>query len=224
MDAKFDVFIAGAGPVGLYFAYQMIQFGHSVYICDKGKGPTTQSRAILMTSRTIETLANRGIAHHFLSKSIMTPGVQVFSAGRKVGTINAVGDTPFPHWTCLPQNRTEEIFESILPKGIIHRETQVIEYKQHADHVCVAVRHRNGETTTVCARYLIAADGAHSTIRKSTPGWTFDGYSVATRFAMADAVLDGKDAGLFMNERVNSISHPKGNVKQYVAKLRCHPL
>ena len=62
----------------------MVSLGHSVLLLDKSSGPTGQSRAILMTSRTLETLDNRGIAHHFLKEAVITHGSQAFSQGHLV--------------------------------------------------------------------------------------------------------------------------------------------
>ncbi|KAI7860348.1 FAD binding domain-containing protein [Circinella umbellata] len=210
----YDVLISGAGPVGLFFAYQMVSLGHSVLILDKSSGPTGQSRAILMTSRTLETLDNRGIAHHFLKNAVITHGSQAFSQGHLVGYLDAVNEnTLFPHMTCLPQTKTEIAFGEILQQKslTIQRETALESYKQTPDHVEAIIKNSDGSTETIQAKYIIGADGSHSVVRKCTEGWTYDGYAVSTRFAMADVVLEGKDADMFNNGRVSAFSHPKGS-------------
>ncbi|KAI9269086.1 FAD binding domain-containing protein [Phascolomyces articulosus] len=210
----YDVIISGAGPVGLFFAYQMTSLGHSVLLLDKSSGPTGQSRAILMTSRTLETLDNRSIAHHFLKEAVITHGSQAFSQGHLVGYLDAVNEnTMYPHMSCLPQNKTEVAFAEILRQKslTIHRETALESYTQTEDHVEAIIKKPDGSTEIVQAKYIIGADGSHSVVRKCTEGWTYEGYAVSTRFAMADVILEGKDADKFKNGRVSAFSHPKGS-------------
>jgi 2-polyprenyl-6-methoxyphenol hydroxylase-like FAD-dependent oxidoreductase len=78
---KVDVLVSGAGPVGLFFAYQMATRGHSVYCVDPKPGPTDQSRAILITSRTMEILEFRGFAAEVLSEAFVGSGIRLFRNG-----------------------------------------------------------------------------------------------------------------------------------------------
>lgn len=77
-NTVYDVIVCGAGPVGLFFAYQMIMQGHSVYICDQKQGPTTQSRAFFVTARSLEIFENKGIAHRLLQEAYVLRGAQLF--------------------------------------------------------------------------------------------------------------------------------------------------
>lgn len=63
----------------------MVQLGHSVFLCDKKQGPTDQSRAVLLTARSMEILENRGIAHHILKEAVILQGMQIHVEGAKVG-------------------------------------------------------------------------------------------------------------------------------------------
>ncbi|KAI9475357.1 FAD binding domain-containing protein [Zychaea mexicana] len=210
----FEVIVSGAGPVGSFFAYQMVSLGHSVLILDKTAGPTGQSRAILMTSRTLETLDNRGIAQHFLKHAVVMHGSQAFSQGHLVGYLDAVSEnTMFPQMTCLPQTKTETVFADLLQQKslTIQRETELQSYTQTPDYVEATIKKADGTTEVVKAKYIIGADGSHSAVRKCTEGWTYEGYAVSTRFAMADVVLEGQDAERFKNGRVSAFSHPKGS-------------
>lgn len=78
---KVDVFVSGAGPVGLFFAYQMASRGHSVYCVDLKSGPTNQSRAISITSRSMEILEARGLASRILAESVVASGVRFYRYG-----------------------------------------------------------------------------------------------------------------------------------------------
>lgn len=79
-----DVFVSGAGPVGLFFAYQMATLGHTVYCVDPKPGPTDQSRAILITSRTMEILEEKRFASAILSEAVVLNGIKIFRNGVEV--------------------------------------------------------------------------------------------------------------------------------------------
>lgn len=81
---NYDVLVSGAGPVGLFFAYQMAVRGHSVCIVDPKSGPTDQSRAILITARTLEILENKGFAADILYESFAASGMRLFRKGEIV--------------------------------------------------------------------------------------------------------------------------------------------
>lgn len=66
----------------------MARMGHLFYLCDKKSGATDQSRAVLMTARTVEILARLRIAHHFLKEAIICQGTQAYADGDKVGIID----------------------------------------------------------------------------------------------------------------------------------------
>lgn len=81
MTTKTDILVSGAGPTGLFFAYQMAQRGHSVFIVDPKPGPTDQSRAILITARTMEVLESQGLAADILREAFVFPGMRMFRDG-----------------------------------------------------------------------------------------------------------------------------------------------
>ncbi|ORY99425.1 FAD binding domain-domain-containing protein [Syncephalastrum racemosum] len=211
MDAgksmPYDVFISGAGPVGLFLAYQLTSLGHSVYICDKKSGPTLQSRALVMTARTVEVLENKGIAHHILKEASIAPGVQTFINGAKTSTIDMTGDTKYPQATIVSQDKTETILGRLLRqrKVDIHWDTEVRDYMQHDNLVAVVITHE-GKEYVIKTRYLVGADGCHSAVRKRGDDWTFKGDALNMRMALADVVLGGPD-GDFFQQRLSTFFH-----------------
>lgn len=82
--ADYDVLVSGAGPVGLFFAYQMAVRGHSVCLVDSKSGPTDQSRAILITARTLEIFENKGFVADILYESFAASGMRFFRKGEIV--------------------------------------------------------------------------------------------------------------------------------------------
>lgn len=89
---KVDILVSGAGPVGLFFTYQMALRGHSVYCVDPKPGPTDQSRAILITTRTMEILEQNGLAAEILSESFVSSGIRMHRSGAVVSSRTAEGN------------------------------------------------------------------------------------------------------------------------------------
>ncbi|KAF7721196.1 hypothetical protein EC973_005114 [Apophysomyces ossiformis] len=188
-----DVFISGCGPVGLWFGYLMARRGHSIYIADKKSGPTSQSRALLITARVLEIFESEHIVHHILKNAYLAGGNQLFWGTTAIGTADVPQDAIYPQLTLVPQGTTETIIKGLLEKmTTIHWNTELVSYKQEKDHVLATVRDDQGEKL-VKAKYIIGADGCHSIVRKQGQDWTYEGYSVATLFSMADVALAGPD-------------------------------
>src|ERR1700723_2599173 len=105
-----EVFIVGAGPVGMTAASELARYGVSVRIVDKAPHRTDKSKALVLWSRTLELL-DRG-------PSGAVPFIEV---GFKVHAVNLVaGDgqvkghvrmdsvkSPYPYGLMLPQSDTE---------------------------------------------------------------------------------------------------------------------
>ncbi|GAN00992.1 monooxygenase FAD-binding protein [Mucor ambiguus] len=213
----YDVIICGAGPVGLFFAYQMIMQGHSVYICDQKQGPTSQSRAFFVTARSLEIFENNGIAHRLLQEAYVLRGAKLFIEGCETTSIEAddVGEAIFPQLTSIPQSRTESVLASLIEKqATIHWNTKLESYTTNddSDFVTAVIVHGDDKTKeTVQGKYIVGADGAHSTVRHLDPTWTYEGYSANTQFALADVMLSGPSMNA-IKDTFNIFYHSEGMV------------
>ena len=194
----------------------MLRMGHSVYVCDIKPGPTDQSRSNLLTSRALEIFSMHGIAAQFLEECVTTQGLQLIHRGKKVGFLGALDGehTSFPHGTCVAQDKTEEILIKLVETqqpDSIHWCTRFVKHEADPDYVTVTVE-KNGTPKTIKTRYLVGCDGVHSSVRKGHGGWSFDGYSIATPFALADCKLTGRDADKIKNQRTNTFLDDDGYV------------
>ncbi|KAF1797630.1 FAD binding domain-containing protein [Mucor lusitanicus] len=214
----YDVIVCGAGPVGLFFAYQMIMQGHSVYICDQKQGPTSQSRAFFVTARSLEIFENKGIAHRLLQEAYVLRGAQLFIEGCETTSIEAddVGETIFSQLTSIPQSRTESVLASLIQEqATIHWNTKLEFYTTNTDSnlVTAVVVHEDDDKSreTVQGKYIIGADGTHSTVRQLDPTWTYEGYSANTQFALADVMLSGPSLNA-VKDKFNIFYHSEGMV------------
>ena len=60
------VLIAGAGPVGLTLANELVRHGVAVRIVDKAAARTDKSKALVLWSRSLELFDDAGYAELFL--------------------------------------------------------------------------------------------------------------------------------------------------------------
>ncbi|KAG2227354.1 hypothetical protein INT45_004309 [Circinella minor] len=208
---KVDILIIGAGPVGLYFALRMKANGHTFRIVDIKEEATDETRATSLTARTMEILQNQKLAHYILQNSQILQGTQIFANGKFRGQMNIDGDTSFPQITSIAQRETEKIFAKLLDEDRIDRHTKLVSYKQNKDGVEAVVQDLySGEEETIHANYIVGADGTHSAVRKLDPSWTYDGYSISTRFAIGDVSIEGKDAHQIPRTRGTIFINAKG--------------
>ncbi|KAI8367470.1 FAD-binding monooxygenase [Radiomyces spectabilis] len=208
-----EVLVSGAGPVGLFFAYQMAEYGHSVIIIDKKSGPTAESRAFFVTSRTLELLDHHGLAQQLLKEANIMRGTQLFVEGSLAGraTPDDTIETLFPQITIVPQSKTETAFVNALANTNtdILWNTELISYQQNEEGVVATVLSKDRQEKKIEAKYIIGADGCHSVVRKRGKGWTYEGVVIENKFALADVTLSGSGVDMLANH-VNGFFHPDG--------------
>jgi hypothetical protein len=74
----------------------------------------------------------------------------------------------------------------------VERGVEVVGFHVDADAVTSTLRHRDGRTEQLHARYLVGCDGAKSAVRRSA-GIPFKGGAYPQTFALADLEVDGLD-------------------------------
>ena len=183
-----DIFIVGAGPAGLMAAVELGRRGFRPRIVDKAAGHPIESRALAVHSRTLQLLQPAGLTDAFLaagnrvSRFIVHEGLSrpLFSLEAN----NVPG--PYPFVLTLPQADTERLLVGALDESGIHVEwqTKVEAVRRTAQGTELELAGPHG-AERVCPGMIIAADGAHSLVRKSL-GIPFDGQRVNAPFALAD--------------------------------------
>ncbi|WP_042377437.1 FAD-dependent monooxygenase [Streptacidiphilus melanogenes] len=165
-----DVVVAGAGPTGMMLAGELALAGVDVQVVERrATSGLVGMRARGFHARTIEILDQRGVAERFLAAG------QTVSAASFAGARVDVSDIPtrHPYTLGLVQSRIESILADwIAELGVpVHRGREVVGFTQDADGVDL----RLADGAPLRARYLVAADGGRSTIRKAAgiafPGW-----------------------------------------------------
>jgi 2-polyprenyl-6-methoxyphenol hydroxylase-like FAD-dependent oxidoreductase len=189
-----DVLVAGAGPTGLMVAFELERAGLDVLVLERDERPSGQSKALALQPRSIEVLADRGLL------DAIEPHVEArLPAGHFSGIPIDYSDlpTPFPYQLGVEQAHVAAAIEARLRTPVL-RGAAVTAVGQDEDGVTVTAGgpHR--------ARWLVAADGAHSTVR-GLLGAAFPGTPARISLVVADLTLDRKPTGLADDWRLPSL-------------------
>jgi 2-polyprenyl-6-methoxyphenol hydroxylase-like FAD-dependent oxidoreductase len=173
------VLVVGAGPAGLVASIQLARYGLPVLLIERRADNSALPRATAISMRTMELLrgwglepAVRAVATDARPAGLLTPALTV-PGGMELPigyptAQEAAGVSPtYP--ALAPQDDLEPILLEHLvtyPQATMRFGTELVLLAQDGDGVTAEVRDvATGEISTVRARYVIGADGAHSVVR-----------------------------------------------------------
>lgn len=187
-DLTDRVLIAGAGPVGLVAAVSLLEQGIAVTVLEASADLAVDLRASTFHPPTLDFLQTLGLADGLIERGIKCPYWQF--RDRKEGAIATFDlgllaeETNHPYRLQAEQWKLTEAARTRLDAETdaeLITDIVVEEIGQDADSVTVTARRKTGEIETFRAAYLIGADGARSTVRKST-GVAFPGLTIPEIF------------------------------------------
>ncbi|MFS0913152.1 FAD-dependent monooxygenase [Microbacterium sp. 179-I 3D2 NHS] len=187
-----DVLIVGAGPVGLVLATELARRGVRLRIIDSLPAPTTESRAIVVHSRSLDHLRALGAWESVMSHAIEAHGMQMHSGEKTVAEVSFDDIAAvYRYSAALAQTDTEAALAGRLAElgATVERSTTLTAYSQDAEGVDARVTAADGSIRTVRARYLVGADGARSAVRHLT-GQKLEGSFVGEDFLLGDVEGD----------------------------------
>jgi 2-polyprenyl-6-methoxyphenol hydroxylase-like FAD-dependent oxidoreductase len=174
------VVIAGAGPAGLAAAISLARLGVETMLVERRAEMSSLPRATVVSLRSMELIRSWGV-----EDAVLAGGVDVEWRGWQSDTLASVAEGSM--WpvgipsreqaallsptapACVPQDHLEPVLLEHLRSldgTRVHLHTEVVGVETGPEGVEVALRDvPSGDLRTVRARYLIAADGAHSRIR-----------------------------------------------------------
>jgi len=174
--------VVGAGPVGLTTARLLANSGARSLVIERREGPQRNPAAHVVNSRTLEILHQAGfdmaaieaIAHDPADSGHVNFVTRL--GGRLIGRLpfERQGDdvrelTPYPLRN-ISQHHLEPLLSaevSVLDSVDLRYDTEWVTARRTDDGVVSVVRDlRTGVETEVRSRYLVAADGAGSPVRK----------------------------------------------------------
>lgn len=193
-----DVLIVGAGPVGLTAAIVLTQHGHDVTVVDRQAEGTNTSRAAVVHPHTLELLEPYDVVDDLVARGVHTP---TFTIRDRDDLLIAVPfselPTRYPYTLMISQADTEAFLLNRLEQlgGKVVRPATVTGIRQTADHAIATL----ADGQQIRARYLIGADGMHSTVREhagiafsdGSSGWIAPHVRDGESFALADVRLSG---------------------------------
>ena len=188
-----DVLITGAGPVGLAMAAELARYGLSVRIVDKNAERTDKSKALVVWSRTLELFDRSGISQSLLAAGRICTSANLMSGAKTLAHIDLDGvDSTHAYGLMIPQSETERVLEEHCNSlGVqVERSTELTTFTQSETGVTANLLSATGATETVEASWLIACDGAHSTVRH-TLNLAFEGDTLPSAWILADVHLQG---------------------------------
>lgn len=173
------VLVVGAGPAGLVASIQLARYGVPVLLIERRLDNSALPRATAISMRTMELLrgwglepAVRAVAMDVKPAGLVTPaltvpGVMELSIGYP--TAQEAADVSPTYPAIAPQDDLEPILLEHLttyPQATVRFGTELVLLEQDGDSVTAEIRDvATGEISTVRARYVIGADGAHSVVR-----------------------------------------------------------
>jgi pentachlorophenol monooxygenase/3-(3-hydroxy-phenyl)propionate hydroxylase len=186
---RLSVTVVGAGAVGLTLAGRLAQHGVDVSIHEQAPArERIGSRAICMQRETLEIWHRLGIGERIAERGIQWRVGRTYHRGRLLFEIRLPDqpDEHFPPFVNISQSEVEELLEARLAELGVHvrRGSRFVTFEQDGDGVASTFETDAG-LVTHRSDYLVAADGAHSSVRHAT-GIGFDGYTFGDRFLIAD--------------------------------------
>jgi 2-polyprenyl-6-methoxyphenol hydroxylase-like FAD-dependent oxidoreductase len=174
------VLIVGGSLVGLSTAVFLGHHGVPSLVLERHRGTAIHPRAALVNQRTMETYRAVG-----LEEQIEEAAAREFVQNGAIVSVDSLGGKELDWYFRFINEGVEELSPSrrvfITQIGLepvllsaaerlgarIEYASEAVSVEQDADGVNVVVRPRDGaEDRTVRARYVVAADGAHSPIRE----------------------------------------------------------
>jgi len=186
------VAVVGAGPVGLAAAIDLAQQGVPVVLLDNDDTLSTGSRAICFAKRTLEIFDRLGCGQRMVDKGVRWHVGKVFLRDEQVYTFDLLPETGHrrPAFINLQQYYVEGYlaeraaeFDNID----IRWKNEVVGVEQHADRATLSIKTPDGPYT-LDARYVVAADGPRSAMRKAL-GQESHGRTFKDRFLIADVKM-----------------------------------
>ena len=182
-ETDVPVLVVGAGPVGLLGARLLARRGIDVLVAEKHAKPLDAPKAHALNPRSLEICASAGLPMKALHEAA-TPTAQGASV-RMMATLTTheIGVLPYERqdeavraltpWPLI--NIQQPRFEALLEEAArsesrvtIRRGLEWLGCSHDAEGVVSVLRDRTtGEEHRVRARYLIAADGANSDVRRA---------------------------------------------------------
>jgi 2-polyprenyl-6-methoxyphenol hydroxylase-like FAD-dependent oxidoreductase len=183
-DKRTEVLVVGAGPVGLWTAFMLVQAGIEVVVVDRETRTAARSYACALHPHTLKLLQSAGLSDAAIALGRKVAKVAFYEGQERKAEIKMDGQgTGFPFLLILPQSELEKLLEQKLKQAGVsvhwnHRFENVVEAE---DEVTAGIEELAGTATgyivphwemvvkhraQVRSQFLIGADGHGSLVRQ----------------------------------------------------------
>lgn len=165
-----DVLVVGAGPTGLIAALWLRRLGVEVMCIDKLSEPSIRPKGNCVQTRTIELLSVLGIAEPLIDRGQIATHSTSYFDGEEIFSrtfLDLLTDSAFGAVLWTSQADVERVMTEALAAagGTLRRGSEIVALDVRADDVVCTIRTGSVEEQ-VRARWVIGADGSHSTVRE----------------------------------------------------------
>jgi 2-polyprenyl-6-methoxyphenol hydroxylase-like FAD-dependent oxidoreductase len=184
-----NVLIVGAGPTGMTLALSLLSRGHEITIVDKLEEGDNTSRAAVVYPATLEVLNPYGVPERLIVRGIRSPRFTIRDRDRVLMPVPFDKlPTAFPYTLLVSQAVTEEVLLERLKQlgGRVLRPWTLTRLEQDTS-VTTAI-FEDGKQ--IRAKFVIGADGAHSTVREQA-GISSKRDEAGASYTLADVHLTG---------------------------------
>jgi 2-polyprenyl-6-methoxyphenol hydroxylase-like FAD-dependent oxidoreductase len=189
-----SVLVVGAGPVGMTMALASKRQGLDVRIVDKASARTDKSKALVIWPRTLELLDIQGCAEPFIDAGLKVRAARILADDKELVHVPLdAAHSVYRYALMLPQSETERLLQEQVERlgVVVERRTELITFADEGEAVSALLRRADGTEEAVHADWLVACDGAHSTVRHGLALATFDGDTLPSNWVLADLLIDG---------------------------------
>ena len=195
-----SVLIVGAGPTGLTLACDLARRGVNFRIVEKATDYAAGSRGKGMQPRSMEILDDLGVIDRILDHGQFHLPFRSYDGTTVLGDHDMhegrhpTPDVPYASTLIIPQWRVEETLRLRLAEwgAGVELATELVVIEQNEDYVTATLQKPDTQEQ-VRSKYLIAADGGHSFVRKSL-NVGFEGETLKEeRLMTGDVCVDGLD-------------------------------
>lgn len=184
-----DVLVVGAGPSGLTLAASLVKRGVATTVVDRQAAGANTSRAAVVNARTLEVLDDLDVARRLVEEGVEAPRFTIRDGARILIPVDfSALPTDYPYSLMVPQATTERLLLDRLSElgGTVIRPKVLTSVTQDADGATATFE----DGDVIRARYIVGADGIHSTVRAQA-GIGFKGGAYEESFTLADVRLRG---------------------------------
>ncbi len=186
------VVIVGGGPTGLSAAVDLANHGLEVVLLDEDNKVSEGSRAICFAKRTLEVFDRLGCVESMRAKGVTWNVGRLHYQNEEVYNFDLLPEEGHAHpaFINLQQYYVEQYlieYLQTLPQAEIRWLNRLVDVETCDDHVRLTIDTPDGPYDTECD-YLIAADGARSSIR-TLLGLDWEGIVFEEKFLISDIVM-----------------------------------